>query len=89
LILDGKSKAESRFKAKAIRSIMNPEPRLPLGLLLKSENLASSSIDSSDGLAFSLHSLAEASGVCIVVDNPPIGSGVNKLRKTMDYLLRS
>ena len=67
LILKGKARSETKsFRRKAIRSVFNPKARLGFGISVP--RYISSSIDSSDGLAISLHHLAEASGVNFELD---------------------
>jgi len=73
-ILQGGARAEPGFKKRAVSSVLNPEPRLEVGLAL-SEYL-SSSIDSSDGLAICLHTISETSGVGVRVRAPPIAAGI-------------
>lgn len=61
-----------KTQQKAISSIYLPTPKLKLALTLSKANTFSASIDSSDGLALSLHQLAEASGVGIEISNLPV-----------------
>jgi thiamine-monophosphate kinase len=67
-IMDGAS-ADPAFKKKAVRSVLEPKPRLELGVALS--KYLSSSIDSSDGLAICLHTIATMSGVGIMVRELP------------------
>tara|TARA_B100001971_G_C18250306_1_gene577620 strand:+ start:1120 stop:2091 length:972 start_codon:yes stop_codon:yes gene_type:complete len=60
-----------KIKQKAISSILLPTPKLELALALTKISTFSSSIDSSDGLAISLHQLAEASRVGFEVSKMP------------------
>ena len=55
----------------SVALLYEPQPRLSEGMLLSEHNLATSSIDSSDGLAISLHWLSEASDIGIVVHDLP------------------
>jgi thiamine-monophosphate kinase len=55
-----------------LRSILEPHPNFALSSLLVSSGFANASMDSSDGLASTLHEIAEQSGVCISVDSLPI-----------------
>jgi len=73
-ILVGRAKAEPEFRKAAVSSVCTPQPRLDLGVAL-SEHL-SSSIDSSDGLAISLHTIAEMSGVGIRLTKLPYAKGL-------------
>jgi thiamine-monophosphate kinase len=57
---------------RAIDVLYEPQPRLLEGRLLSKHNLATSSIDSSDGLAITLHWLSKASNIGIVVEKLPI-----------------
>jgi thiamine-monophosphate kinase len=77
LLSKGRRKASSKaFKSRAIKSVLEPDARLDLGLRIR--RYTSSSIDSSDGLALSLYYLAEASGVDLKVDHIPIATGVEE-----------
>jgi len=62
------------FRRIATRSVLSPSPNLRLGLALAS--YWSSALDSSDGLARSLHILSKTSGLGIEVRKLPIGDGV-------------
>jgi thiamine-monophosphate kinase len=53
-------------------SVFMPEARLKEGLALAGSGAVTSSIDSSDGLAWSLHELSRMSGVGFVIDNVPL-----------------
>jgi len=75
ILVDG-AKAGPRFRKEAVYSVLNPKPRLRLGLAVS--KYLSSSIDSSDGLAMSLHSISEASGVGIRLDELPSVAGLDE-----------
>jgi thiamine-monophosphate kinase len=79
MLMDG-AKAEAAFRKAAVSSVCRPEPRLALGLELR--DLLSSSIDSSDGLAISLHAISEMSGVGIQVEKIPYPRGLAKFAST-------
>jgi len=64
--------APQRIRRPLIDSVLNPKARLREGLALADTRAASSSIDSSDGLAQCLHEIARASGVGFLVDRLPI-----------------
>lgn len=75
ILIDG-AKAEPRFKKRAVSSALLPMPRLALGLALS--GCLSSSIDSSDGLAISLHTISEMSGVGIKLAELPYSKGLQE-----------
>ena len=68
------ARAERRFRETATRSVTKPTPDLELGIALA--GCLTSAMDSSDGLARSIHTLAEASGVGFELDKMPAGEGV-------------
>jgi thiamine-monophosphate kinase len=61
--------SESAFRKEALANVYNPAPRLKLGVALS--KYLSSSMDSSDGLAICLHTLSEANGVGMRIDDLP------------------
>ncbi len=71
----------------SISSLYEPQPRLTEGLLLSKHNLATSSIDSSDGLAISLHWLAQASNLGIIVYDLPIHPELKSFLDSFDTIL--
>lgn len=73
IMIDG-ARAERRFRDAATRSVTKPTPDLELGIALA--GCLTSAMDSSDGLARSIHTLAEASGVGFELDKMPAGEGV-------------
>jgi len=78
-ILLRRAKADASFRARATDSVLNPKPRLGVGMVLA--NLLTSAMDSSDGLARSLHTLARASGVGFEVTVLPLAGGLGKFAK--------
>jgi len=82
MLMEG-AKADVGFRRSAVASVFRPEPRLALGLALRA--LLSSSIDSSDGLAISLHAISEMSGVGIEVDEIPYPKGLEKFAAANGY----
>ncbi len=78
-ILTGGAKADREFRDRAIDSVLNPRPDLKVGMALS--GFLSSGMDSSDGLARSLHTLAAAGGVGFEVTELPVGQGVRKFAK--------
>lgn len=67
LLISGKE-ANSPDERTLVKAVLLPEARLDAGVLLAKERLATSSIDSSDGLAWSLHEIARCSKVSIGLD---------------------
>jgi thiamine-monophosphate kinase len=65
----------SKFRSKALSSILNPKPNLKFGFSLAS--FFSSSIDSSDGLSASLYELAHQSNVNFLISNLPTSKDVD------------
>jgi len=55
-----------------VDSVLMPKARVTEGLVLAQSQLATASIDSSDGLAWSLHELSQASNVGFCLDELPI-----------------
>jgi len=55
-----------------VDSVLMPKARVKEGLVLAQSRLATASIDSSDGLAWSLHELSRASNVGFQLDNLPV-----------------
>ncbi|MDA4125248.1 MAG: thiamine-phosphate kinase [Thaumarchaeota archaeon] len=78
-ILEEGARAESRFRKRVVRSVTDPSPNLAVGLALG--KYLTSAMDSSDGLARSLHTLARAGGVGFEVDSLPIAEGVANFAK--------
>jgi len=71
ILLDGLY-APSDIRDALVKSVLMPEARLKEGLALASSGAITSSIDSSDGLAWSLHELSRSSEVGFIVDDVPI-----------------
>jgi len=62
-------------------AVLMPRARLKEGLALSRTRTVSASIDSSDGLAWSLHEIKRASNVGFVIDNLPVASEVFQFAK--------
>lgn len=75
LLLDGCA-ASKELHEVLLRSVCMPKARLCEGLALRNSGAVSASIDSSDGLAWSLHELARMSGVGFMVNSVPIANEV-------------
>ena len=63
-------------------AVYRPRARLDLGLRLAASRAVTSSIDSSDGLAWSLHQIAKLSRVGILIDDIPVSKAAR------DFALR-
>lgn len=75
LLLGKKRRWPDRF-SKLVSSVLNPSAKLETGLKLAQTGFVDSSIDSSDGLAWSLHEIARLSRVNIVLETIPVASDV-------------
>jgi thiamine-monophosphate kinase len=75
-LLMGKAAGSPSYRKAAIRSVLEPTPDLGVGLALAP--FLTSSMDSSDGLARSVHTLARESEVGFEMSSLPTGSGVRK-----------
>ncbi len=64
---------------RAMAVLKRPETPLEFGIAVAERGLASAAIDSSDGLAKSLHELAEASRVGMLLTEFPIAEGLEKV----------
>jgi len=67
-----------------VESVLLPRARLKEGLALSRTNAVSATIDSSDGLAWSLHELARASNVGFLVDKLPIAREAERFAEDND-----
>jgi thiamine-monophosphate kinase len=77
-ILVNNSKPPEDAKKALVDSVLMPHARLKEGLALCQTKAVSAAIDSSDGLAWSLHELAKASQVGILIESLPIAKEVEK-----------
>jgi thiamine-monophosphate kinase len=77
LLLDGYS-ASKELREELIGAVFMPQARLKEGLALAGSEAVSASIDSSDGLAWSLHELARMSGVGFQVNSVPVADEVRR-----------
>lgn len=73
--------AASGVKEVFLDAVLMPKARLKEGLALSSARAVSASIDSSDGLAWSLYELQKASKVGFVIDNLPVAPEVMRFAK--------
>ncbi len=82
ILIDG-AKADAGFRKAAVSSVYLPKPKLGLGLAVS--RCLSSSIDSSDGLAISLHDISEMSGVGIRLTELPYARGLEGFASRNSY----
>jgi thiamine-monophosphate kinase len=66
-------------------AVYNPRAHLELGLKLAASGAITASIDSSDGLAWSLHELSKASHVGMRLDNVPVSRAAKKFADLHGY----
>jgi len=82
-ILINGAKSDHGFRKEAVSSLYLPKPRLVLGLAIS--NCLSSSMDSSDGLAISLHTISEMSGVGMRLTELPYATGLEEFASRNSY----
>ena len=73
------------IEGELVNSVLMPKARVKEGLALARTKAATSSIDSSDGLAWSLHEISRASNVGFIIDDLPIASEAEKFAKIYNY----
>ncbi len=71
MLLSGR-RAASPGERRLAQAVLAPSARLGEGLALARTRAVTSSVDSSDGLAWSLHEIARSSKVGIILDNIPV-----------------
>src|SRR5713101_7825020 len=71
-ILLGRKKPWPHKYSKLMSSVLHPLAKLETGLKLAQTNFVNSSIDSSDGLSWSLHEIARLSQVNMVLETIPV-----------------
>ena len=79
-ILLGKKKGVEHFVKKAIKSVVNPSPKLDFGV--KSKKYFTSSMDSSDGLSTTLNEMANQSKCKFMINNIPTGKDLLEFAKS-------
>jgi len=73
--------APSRMRKTLVDSVLMPRARLSEGLALAETGAVTASIDSSDGLAWSLHEISRASHVGFLIDKLPVAEEAKQLAK--------
>jgi thiamine-monophosphate kinase len=79
ILIDGLS--APRWQKVLVDSVLMPKARVKEGIALAQSQAATSAIDSSDGLAWSLHELSRASKVGFCINNLPITPEVENFAK--------
>jgi thiamine-monophosphate kinase len=67
-----------KVKEELINSVLMPKARVKEGTALAQSEAATASIDSSDGLAWSLHEISRGSNVGFIIDNLPVAIEAEK-----------
>src|SRR2546428_12463123 len=80
-ILTSKRKSDLAKYPSFIKAVRRPKARLAEGIVLAKSRATTSSIDSSDGLAWSLHQIARASRVGISLHTIPVAAEVESYAK--------
>jgi len=79
ILMDGLSVPEN--SEELVDSVLMPKARVQEGMALAQSKAATASIDSSDGLAWSLHEISRASNVGFQVDKLPIAPEAERFAK--------
>lgn len=75
-LLSGDASSSRSLRRVFLNAVLLPKARLKEGLALVQARAVSASIDSSDGLAWSLHEIAKASRVGFLIDELPVAPEV-------------
>jgi len=73
--------APRKMEKALVDSVLMPQARLKEGLALAQTRAVTASIDSSDGLAWSLHEISRASNIGFSIDNLPIAKEAEEFAK--------
>jgi thiamine-monophosphate kinase len=84
-ILTENRKARREIRAVLVDSVLIPHARLKEGLALSHTRAATAVIDSSDGLAWSLHEIARASNVGFLIDKLPTAEEAREFAETNGF----
>src|SRR5215472_1864283 len=82
-LLLSKNKRAMKSYPTLIRSVLHPVAKLSIGLKLADTRKVTSSIDSSDGLAWSLHEIARLGEVNIALDRIPVAPQAQSYARAM------
>jgi thiamine-monophosphate kinase len=75
----------TRLRRCLVDNVLMPRARLDEGLALAQTGAVTAAIDSSDGLAWSLHEISRASGVGLEISNLPIADEVSEFAKMYKF----
>ena len=81
ILLDGRE-APNEVHETLVQSVFMPEARLREGLALSKTQGVTACIDSSDGLAWSLHEISDASNVGFLIESIPIAKAAERFAGT-------
>jgi thiamine-monophosphate kinase len=73
------------LKKELVDAVLMPQARLKEGLALAQTHAVTASIDSSDGLAWSLHEISRASNVGFVIESLPVAREAEEFAKIHDF----
>lgn len=76
--------APPEMRKELVNTVLMPQARLKEGLALTQIHAVTASIDSSDGLAWSLHEISRASNVGLVIDNLAVAREAEEFAKIHD-----
>lgn len=76
--------APPEMRKELVNTVLMPQARLKEGLALTQTHAVTASIDSSDGLAWSLHEISRASNVGLVIDNLAVAREAEEFAKIHD-----
>jgi thiamine-monophosphate kinase len=80
-----KKRRPAQLPRQLYAAVYNPCAQLDLGVRLAASGALTASIDSSDGLAWSLHELSKSSRVGIMLDRIPVSLAAKKFADHYDY----
>jgi thiamine-monophosphate kinase len=81
-ILMERSESSRKLHSVLVDSVLMPHARLKEGLALRQKGVVTASVDSSDGLAWSLHEISRASKVGMLLEKLPVATEVEEFAKS-------
>ncbi|MFX1369655.1 MAG: thiamine-phosphate kinase [Promethearchaeota archaeon] len=82
-ILLHRRKAEENFRSRAVAAAYKPDIHYGFVSALAKKKLVTASMDSSDGLGITLHTIAVQSGVSILIEDLPVAKGVMEFSRNL------